>query len=294
MTDESVQVAVIGGSGFYELEGLTDVQEHRTDTPFGAPSDVIVLGTLAGVRMAFLPRHGLGHRILPAELPAQANVWALKQLGVERIIAVSAVGSLREEIEPLHFVVPDQLIDRTRGRPSTFFGNGLVAHIAFDQPFCPELSDLLVSSAEQAGATVHKGGTGVVIDGPAFSTKSESHLYRSWGADIIGMTALPEAKLAREAEICYAGLSLVTDYDTWRESTEPVTGEMIIANLTRNVDMAKRIVAEAVRGMSTARACSCNSALANALVTAPDLVPVEVKRDLAPIIERYMPVGAPA
>ena len=292
MTDASVQVAVIGGSGFYELEGLTDVQEHRTETPFGPPSDVIVLGTLAGVRMAFLPRHGLGHRILPAELPAQANIWALKQLGVERIIAVSAVGSLREEIEPLHFVVPDQLIDRTRGRPSTFFGKGLVAHIAFDQPFCADLSALLVSSAEQARVSMHNGGTGVVIDGPAFSTKSESHLYRSWGADIIGMTALPEAKLAREAEICYAGLSLVTDYDTWRESTEPVTGEMIIANLTRNVDMAKRIVAEAVRSMSTARTCACGSALANALVTAPDLVPVGVKRELAPIIEQYMPVGA--
>ncbi len=293
MTAEAnAQVAVIGGSGFYELEGLTDVREHRAQTAFGEPSDAIVLGTLAGVRMAFLPRHGVGHRILPSELPARANILALKQLGVERIIAVSAVGSLRRGIAPLHLVVPDQFIDRTRGRPSTFFGKGLVAHIAFDQPVCPDVSSALVASAESVEADVHKGGTSIVIDGPAFSTKKESVLYQSWGADIIGMTALPEAKLAREAEICYASLSLVTDYDTWHESIQPVTAELILANLTRSVETAKSVVAKTVAALSEARECSCGSALANALVTAPDLVPEDVKRDLAPIIDRYMPVGA--
>jgi len=241
--------------------------------------------------MAFLPRHGVGHRILPSELPARANIWALKQLGVERIIAVSAVGSLRRGIAPLHLVVPDQFIDRTRGRPSTFFGRGLVAHIAFDQPVCPDVSSLLVASAEAVGADVHKGGTAIVIDGPAFSTKKESVLYQSWGADVIGMTSLPEAKLAREAEICYASLSLVTDYDTWHESNQPVTAELILANLTQNVETAKNVVAETVSALSQTRECSCGSALANALVTAPELVPEDVKRDLAPIIERYMPVG---
>ncbi len=294
MTDATAQLAVIGGSGFYELEGLTDIEEHRAETPFGDPSDTIVLGTLHGVRMAFLPRHGVGHRILPAEVPARANIWALKRLGVERIIAVSAVGSLRREIAPLDVVVPDQLIDRTRGRPSTFFGRGLVAHIAFDQPFCPQLSELLSKSAASTDAVVHTGGTGVVIDGPAFSTKSESRMYQSWSADIIGMTALPEAKLAREAEICYASLSLVTDYDTWHESIEPVTGKMILANLTKNLEAAKQIVATAVRSLPSARECSCGSALSDALVTSPDLVPEDVKRDLAPIIERYMPAGVSA
>jgi 5'-methylthioadenosine phosphorylase len=291
-TDASAHVAVIGGSGFYELEGLTDVQKHRARTPFGDPSDAIMLGTLAGVRMAFLPRHGVGHRILPAELPARANIWALKQLGVERIISVSAVGSLRRDIAPLHLVVPDQFIDRTRGRRSTFFGRGLVAHIAFDQPVCPEMSALLATSAESVGADVHKGGTGIVIDGPAFSTKKESMLYQSWGADVIGMTALPEAKLAREAEMCYSALSLVTDYDTWHESNQPVTAEMVLGNLTRNVETAKNVVSEAVSTLPQERECSCGSALSNALVTAPELVPDDVKRDLAPIIERYMPVGA--
>jgi 5'-methylthioadenosine phosphorylase len=294
MTDKRAELAVVGGSGFYELEGLTDVHEVRVDTPFGDPSDTIVLGTLDEVRMAFLPRHGVGHRILPSELPARANIWALKQLGVERIIAVSAVGSLREDIAPLHLVVPHQLIDRTRGRPNTFFGKGLVAHIAFDQPFCPELSAVLAASAKGQGATVHEGGTGIVIEGPAFSTKGESHLYRSWGADIIGMTALPEAKLAREAEICYAGLSLVTDYDVWHESEGPVSADMIIANLTKNVEMAKKVVATTAGELPAERGCGCGSSLASALVTSPDLVPEAVKRDLAPIIQRYMPAGATA
>jgi 5'-methylthioadenosine phosphorylase len=285
------QIAVIGGSGFYQIDGLTDVEELRADTPFGAPSDAIVLGTLAAVRIAFLPRHGVGHRILPGELPARANIWALKELGVERIIAVSAVGSLREEIAPLHLVVPDQIIDRTRGRQSTFFGQGLVAHIAFDQPFCPALSAVLAGSAA-AEATAHTGGAYVVMEGPAFSTRAESLLYRSWDASVIGMTALPEAKLAREAEICYATLALVTDYDTWHDDHDPVSADLIIQNLVRNVETARRVVARAVRGLPATRDCRCASALSNALVTAPELVPEETKRRLGPIISRYMPVGA--
>jgi 5'-methylthioadenosine phosphorylase len=288
----TAQVAVIGGSGFYQIEGLADVEDLRPETPFGATSDAIVLGTLDGVRVAFLPRHGTGHRILPSELPAHANVWALKELGVERIIAVSAVGSLREEIAPLHLVVPDQLIDRTRGRPNTFFGHGLVAHIAFDEPFCPVLSGVLAGAAGAAGATVHRAGTYVVMEGPAFSTKAESNLYRSWGAHVIGMTALPEAKLAREAEICYATLALVTDYDTWHDSHDPVSAELTIENLSRNVENAKQVVARAVRSLPATRDCRCASALGSAIVTAPELVPEETKRRLSPIIARYMPVGA--
>ncbi|OGO51478.1 MAG: methylthioadenosine phosphorylase [Chloroflexi bacterium RBG_16_68_14] len=288
----TAQLAVIGGSGFYRMEGLSEIEEVRPQTPFGPPSDAIVLGTLGGVRVAFLPRHGVGHRILPSELPARANIWALKQLGVERIIGVNAVGSLREEIAPLHLVVPDQLIDRTQGRPNSFFGRGLVAHIAFDQPFCPVLSDLLAGSAQSTGATVHRGGTCLVTEGPSFSTKAESQLYRSWGADIIGMTSLPEAKLAREAAICYVSLALVTDYDTWHEDHDPVSAEMILENLSRNVETAKRVVAETVRTLPQSRDCACASALATALVTPPHLVPEETKRDLAPIIGRYMPVEA--
>jgi 5'-methylthioadenosine phosphorylase len=287
-------VAVIGGSGFYQMEGLTDVEEHHVQTPYGSPSDAIIVGTLFGVRAAFLPRHGVGHRILPSELPARANIWALKSLGVEQIIAVSAVGSLREDIEPLHAVVPDQLIDRTRGRPSTFFGEGLVAHVAFESPFCKSLSRVLGAAAEGASATVHHGGTGVVIEGPTFSTKAESFMYRSWNADIIGMTALPEAKLAREAELCYAQLALVTDYDVWHESHDPVTAEMIIAYLNKNVDLAKRAVAEAIRSLPSRTACGCSTALASAIVTPPDLVPEETRRRLAPIIGHYMPAGAVA
>ena len=286
----SAQVAVVGGSGFYQMEGLTDIEELRPETPFGSPSDTMVLGTLSGVRVAFLPRHGAGHRILPTELPAHANIWALKQLGVERIIAVSAVGSLREEIAPLHVVVPDQLIDRTRGRDSTFFGEGLVAHIAFDEPFCPVMSQLLAGAARSEGAEVHGSGTYIVIEGPAFSTKAESHLYRSWDAHVIGMTALPEAKLAREAEIFYATLAMVTDYDTWHESHDPVSAEMILENLNRNVGTARRVVAKALESLPETRDCPCSSSLASALVTPPELVPERTKRKLAPIVGRYLPV----
>ena len=283
------RVAVIGGSGFYQMEGLTDVEEVRTEsTPFGQPSDAIVLGALDGVRVAFLPRHGRGHRILPSELPARANIYALKTLGVESIIAVSAVGSLRQEIEPLHLVVPDQLIDRTKGRPDTFFGQGLAAHIAFAEPFCPVLRDNLWRSAQEADAAVHNGGTCVVMEGPPFSTKAESNLYRSWGADLIGMTALPEAKLAREAEVCYATLACVTDYDCWHEAHESVTAEMIVSNLAKTVEVAQRTVRLALPRLPARRDCLCASALRDALITPPDMVPEETKRDLAPIIGRYI------
>jgi 5'-methylthioadenosine phosphorylase len=279
-------LAVIGGSGFYQMPGVSDVEAVRIDTPFGPTSDAISVGTLAGVRTAFLPRHGVGHRILPGELPQRANIWALASLGVERVLAVSAVGSLREEMAPLHMVVPDQVIDRTRGaRPSTFFGRGIVAHIGFDSPFCAPLSAALHGAAAGAGATSHRGGTMVVIEGPAFSTKAESELYRSWGADIIGMTALPEAKLAREAGMCYATLACVTDYDTWHAGHDTVSVEMIVANLQRNVALARRIVAAAA-GALPARDCACDRALATAIITPREHWPAETARDLAPILAR--------
>lgn len=284
------RVAVIGGSGFYQMAGLADVEERRIATPFGATSDAIVIGTLAGQRIAFLPRHGVGHRITPSELPQRANIWALKALGVEYIISVSAVGSLQEEIRPLDLVIPDQIIDRTRGRQSTFFGNGLVAHVAFADPFCPSLSAALDECARSAGARTHRGGTLIVMEGPAFSTRAESQLYRQWGASIIGMTALPEAKLAREAEICYATLACVTDYDVWHETEADVTAEMIVNNLRRNVDVARAIVRAVVQRLPARNACPCPNALATALVTAPEHVPERTRRDLAPIIGKYLPV----
>jgi 5'-methylthioadenosine phosphorylase len=284
-----VRVAIIGGSGFYQMEGLTDVEEALIqETPFGRPSEAIVIGNLDGVRVAFLPRHGRGHRILPSEVPARANIYALKTLGVEFIIAVSAVGSLRQEIEPRHLVVPDQLIDRTKGRPATFFGQGLAAHIAFAEPFCPVLRDSLWRSAAEAGAGVHNGGTLVVMEGPAFSTKAESNLYRSWGADLIVMTALPEAKLAREAEVCYATLACVTDYDCWHEGHDSVTAEMILANLLKTVEVAQRTVRLALARLPARRDCLCASALQDALITPLDMVPAETKKKLAPIIGKYL------
>jgi len=279
--------AVIGGSGFYDIDGLSDVETVDIDTPFGWPSDSIVLGTLAGVRTAFLPRHGVGHRILPGELPQRANIWALASLGVVQVLSVSAVGSLREEIAPLDMVVPDQLIDRTRGdRPATFFGRGLAAHIAFDTPFCPSLGEALSRAAAGAGVRAHRGGTMVVMEGPAFSTRAESELYRSWGADVIGMTALPEAKLAREASMCYATLACVTDYDTWHADHDAVTAEMIIGNLVKNVANARRIAAGVAAALPDRAGCGCARALADAIVTPMHLVPEETKRDLAPILAR--------
>lgn len=286
MTNPQATLAVIGGSGFYEIEGLTDVDSVAIDTPFGATSDRIVLGTLDGVRMAFLPRHGVGHRILPGEIPQRANIWALASLGVEYIASVSAVGSLREQIVPLHIVVPDQIIDRTGGRrPSTFFGRGIVAHIGFDAPFCPALSNTIFDATRESDVKAHRGGTLVVIEGPAFSTRAESELYRSWGADIVGMTTLPEAKLAREAGICYAVLACVTDYDTWRAGHATVSVEMVIANLRQNVTRARSIVAATARALPQ-RTCACASALSSAIITPMDQVPEATKSDLAPILER--------
>jgi 5'-methylthioadenosine phosphorylase len=289
------RIAVIGGSGFYDMEGLADAGELIVDTPYGATSSPLVVGSIAGGRVAFLARHGTGHRILPSEVPSRANIWALKSLGVERIVSVSAVGSLQEDIAPLSVVVPGQIIDRTNGsRPGTFFGQGLVAHIAFDEPFCPATSDALASAAGDSGAQARRGGTYVVIEGPAFSTKAESRLYRSWGAQVIGMTALPEAKLAREAEICYATLALVTDYDTWHADHDPVSAELIIENLSRNVATARRIVADAIARLPGGRDCRCASALAASLVTPMELVPEATKQRLAPLIRRYVPVEAGA
>ncbi|MBI2760784.1 MAG: S-methyl-5'-thioadenosine phosphorylase [Chloroflexi bacterium] len=287
------ELAVIGGSGFYQMEGLEEIESVRIATPFGDPSDAITLGTLEGVRVAFLPRHGIGHRLLPSELPVQANIWALKALGVDHIISISAVGSLREEMEPGHLVIPDQLIDRTKNRVHSFFGRGIVAHAPFADPFCPNLTAMLTGAVADAGATVHDKGTLVVMEGPLFSTRAESNLYRSWGAHLIGMTTLPEAKLAREAEICYAVVACVTDYDCWHESEEDVTADMVIANLLRNVETSKRLVRLAA-GRLPARDCPCPSTLAAAILTAPELVPDQVKRDLAPILGRYMPAEAEA
>jgi len=289
---ERIRAAVIGGSGFYQMEGLTDAEALAIDTPYGPPSDAITVGTLDGQRVAFLPRHGVGHRILPSEIPARANIWALKSLGVEFIISVSAVGSLREDIEPLHMVVPDQLIDRTRGRASTFFGDGIVAHVAFGDPFCPALRGLVSGATHETGVTLHNGGTYVVMEGPAFSTRAESHLYRSWGADVIGMTALPEAKLAREAEICFAVLACSTDYDCWHETHEDVTAEMIVGNLLRNAETSRRAVRSALQRLPATRECGCGDALKDAIVTSLDLVPEETKRRLQPIIGKYLGVGA--
>lgn len=281
-------IGVIGGSGIYEMEGLTDIEEVNIKTPFGDPSDSIVIGTLEGQRVAFLPRHGRGHRIMPTELPAQANIFAFKTLGVERLISLSACGSLREDMAPLDIVIPDQLIDRTRLRSNTFFGRGLVVHVSFADPFCPVLSHAVYAAAEAAGAHVHQGGTLIVMEGPAFSTKAESNVYRQWGGDLIGMTALPEAKLAREAEICYATVATVTDYDVWRPGHESVTVEMVVKNLLRNAEVAKAIVRNAVKGIPPQRECACGHALKDAIITAPQRIPDRTKRDLAPLIGAYV------
>ena len=281
-------IAIIGGSGLYEMEGLTDVESVDIDTPFGRPSDAITLGTLEGARVAFLPRHGQGHRFNPSHIPVQANIYALKTLGVERIISVSAVGSLKEEFEPQHLVVPNQLIDRTRNRSNTFFENDMVVHIAFADPFCAHTSHIVVHAAQDLGVNVHPGGTMVVMEGPAFSTRAESFMYRSWGADLIGMTALPEAKLAREAEICYATMAWVTDYDCWRQGGETVTVEMIIGNLLKNVAASKDLLRNLIPRLNGPRECPCATALKDAIITPQDRVSAELKRKLAPITGRYL------
>jgi 5'-methylthioadenosine phosphorylase len=288
MSDARATVAIIGGSGLYDIDGVAEARRVELDTPYGRPSDAIVVGRIGTTDVAFLARHGAGHRIPPGELPQQANLWALASLGVRQVLSVSAVGSLKEEIAPLDMVVPDQIIDRTYRRDPSFFGRGIVAHIAFDTPFCPVLSETLAGAAAAEGALVHRGGTLVVIEGPGFSTRAESESYRVLGASIIGMTASPEARLAREASMCYATLACVTDYDTWHSTEEKVTVDLILSNLQKNVASARRIVA-AVAGRPPRRdGCGCGSALRDAIVTPLSMVPDERKRGLGPVLERYL------
>jgi 5'-methylthioadenosine phosphorylase len=285
---DTVKIGVIGGSGLYDIETLTDVQRVNLDTPFGHPSDEYILGTLEGVRVAFLPRHGRGHRLSPSELNFRANIYGFKKLGVEHIISVTAVGSLKEHIHPLDVVVPDQFFDRTRQRVSTFFGDGLVAHIAFADPICPNLSELIYEAAVKNGAKVHKGGTYLCMEGPAFSTRAESNVYRQWGMDIIGMTNLQEAKLAREAEICYATIAMVTDYDCWHEEEEDVSVEAIIQNLLKNATLAKKIIQTVVPTIPGERNCICANALQYALITDRSIIPAETKQKLDLLVGKYL------
>ncbi len=285
----AVQIGIIGGSGLYDMAELTDREEVQLLTPFGDPSGAYVLATLRGHRVAFLARHGAGHRIPPSELNYRANIFGFKVLGVERIFSASAVGSLKEDYPPLDLVIPDQFFDRTKGRISTFFaGQGMVAHVSFSHPVCPELSQIAYDSAIAVGAHAHKGGTYVCMEGPQFSTVAESNLYRSWGMDVIGMTNLQEAKLAREAEVCYTTIALVTDYDGWHPDHDSVTVDMIIANLTRNAEVAQQLIAEAVERVPAERRCRCGEALAAAIITHADAIPEKTKRDLAPIIGKYV------
>ena len=285
-------IGVIGGSGLYRMEGMTDVEEVAVETPFGDPSDVITVGKVeGGVSMAFLPRHGRGHRLSPTEIPVRANIWALKSLGVEWVISVSAVGSLREHIAPRDLIIPDQLFDRTKSRVNSFFEGGIVVHVTFADPFCSTLSKLLLEAARELGdVKVHEGGTYVCMEGPLFSTRAESNVYRSWGMDLIGMTALPEAKLAREAELCYATIACATDYDSWHESEESVTVEMVIGNLSANVANAQRIlrsVAKKIPADRSANTCECPSALATAILTDRSKIPGEVKEKYRLLIGKY-------
>ncbi|MFC2003018.1 S-methyl-5'-thioadenosine phosphorylase [Chloroflexota bacterium] len=282
------KIGVIGGSGLYDIEGLTDIEEVNLNTPFGQPSDTITVGRLEGVGIAFLPRHGKGHRISPTEVPARANIYALKSLGVEHLISVNAVGSFKSEVKPGDLVIIDQTIDRTRNRVNTFFEDGIVAHVQFADPFCPVLSQILYQAAVETKATVHQGGTCVVMEGPAFSTRAESRLYRSWGADVIGMTTLPEAKLAREAELCYAIIAGVTDYDSWHEESEPLLIEVLISILRQNIDTIKKIIKLAVNRMPEKRDCPCATALETAIVTPAELIPAEQKEKLNLLIGKYL------
>ena len=288
-TSERADLGIIGGSGLYAMDGFADVREVPIQTPFGSPSDALIVGSLEGRRVAFLPRHGRGHRILPSELNFRANIFAMKVLGVERILSVSAVGSLKEKYEPLHMLIPDQFVDRTTRRESTFFGRGLVAHVGFAHPFCGPLSKVLGASCQEAGAVHHEGGAYVCIEGPQFSTLAESELYRSWGMDVVGMTNLQEAKLAREAEICYATLAMVTDYDCWHPEHDSVTVDQVVAVLGKNTAMAQAVLKAAVRRIgSTPRECPCARALRSAIMTAPALVPEAVKNELDPIVGKYL------
>jgi len=281
------EIGIIGGSGLYSMPGFDAREEASYDTPFGRPSDNFIVGMLAGRQVAFLARHGQGHNISPSELNFRANIYGMKLLGVERIISLSAVGSLKEEHRPLDFVIPDQFFDRTRGRISTFFGDGLVAHISFSDPICPQMADVVASACESAGVTTKRGGTYLCMEGPAFSTKAESNIYRSWGMDVIGMTNLQEAKLAREAEICYTTVAMVTDYDCWHEDHDAVTVADILGNLTKNSENACRVVAAAVAAMPAERSCKCGSALAHAILTQKDKVPQGTLQKLGILIDKY-------
>jgi 5'-methylthioadenosine phosphorylase len=282
------QIGIIGGSGLYDMAELSDRRQQTLTTPFGEPSGPYTLATLRGTRVAFLARHGEGHRLMPSELNYRANIFGFKMLGVEAILSASAVGSLREELRPLDLVFPDQFIDRTFNRIATFFGNGIVAHVGFAHPVCESLRALAATAAEATGARVHRGGTYVCMEGPQFSTLAESNLYRSWDADVIGMTNLQEAKLAREAEICYTTMALVTDYDCWHSDHDSVTVEMIVHNLTQNAKTAQQVIADAVGAYATRPACACSAALSTAIITRPEAIPEAAKKALAPIIGKYV------
>jgi len=282
------KIAFIGGSGLYDIDGMENRREVTVETPFGDPSDAVVVGEINGVEAAFLPRHGRGHRFSPSEIPVKANIYALKSLGVERVVSVSAVGSLKEHIKPLDLVVPDQIIDRTRLRSDTFFGDGIVAHVGFADPFCNELRRIAFESASLEDVDCHDGGTYLVIEGPQFSTRAESAVYRSWGANVIGMTALPEAKLAREAELCYTTLAFVTDYDVWHDTEEEVTVEMVIQNLTHNVATAQGIIRRMLAEIPDNRTCGCESALKNAVITSRELITKDAQNRLGILVNKYL------
>ncbi len=289
MSETPIRIGVIGGSGLYQMEGLTDVEERRISTPFGDPSDAVTIGTLEGVRVAFVARHGRGHRIMPTEVNYRANIFALKRLGVEQVISVSACGSLREYLHPGEIVIPNQLFDFTKKREYTFFGDGLVAHVGVADPLCPRLSVLLADAVEEAGDTVHRGGRFITIEGPRFSTKGESFTYRAWGMDLIGMTTCPEAFLAREAEMCYAVMAHVTDYDVWHETEEPVSVEAVIRILQQNTALAQQAIRLLIPRLTAAgRTCDCKDTLATAIITQRDVISEQVKRNLAPIVGKYL------
>jgi 5'-methylthioadenosine phosphorylase len=282
-------IGVIGGSGLYELPGLTDVRWRRVRTPFGDPSDEFCVGRIGPQRVVFLSRHGRGHRIMPADLNFRANIWGLKSLGVEWVLSISAVGSMKEEIRPLDLVIPDQFFDATKRRVSSFFGEGIVGHIGMAEPICPQLSTLLEKAARQTGAAVHRGGTYICIEGPQFSTRAESRIYRSWGVDVIGMTNMPEVKLAREAELCYATLALATDYDVWHEAHEAVSVDAVVKNLAQNVATAKDVLARAIPEIGPPRTCACPRLLERAIISNPEGVPLTTRRKLELLIGRYLP-----
>ncbi len=289
MNTHPIRIGIIGGSGLYQMEGLTDIEERNISTPFGEPSDDVIVGTLEGARVAFLARHGRGHRIMPTEVNYRANIFALKSLGVEQVISISACGSLREHLPPGEIVIPDQLFDFTKKRVYTFFGDGLVAHIGTADPFCLRASALLAGAVEEAGGTVHRGGRFITIEGPRFSTKGESFAYRAWGMDIIGMTTSPEAFLAREAEMCYAVMAHVTDYDVWHETEDPVNVEMLLETLAENAVLAQNALKILIpRLVTEERACECKETLATALITQRDMIPEDIKEKLNPIVGKYL------